>query len=209
MSKMSIADASVKLGISKEAIHNRIRRGSLECVVENGEKFVLLDSIKASSRRAVAKKTNYDENYFKFLEAQNEKLQARVDKLEDETRLLRDQKELMLIAEKKKIEDIYKQKDEQLKSILSAISSQFMLNTSQTKDIIAQEVEVVEVEQDKIVNEPISLNKYLKKSDFSKKKKEKIKARFKKKAKKDNRIIILGDKYYINLDKYDYKDLLK
>ena len=50
------------------------------------------------------------------------------------------------------------------------------------------------------------LNKYLKKRDFSKKKSLKIKEKFKKRAKEDSRIITIGKKFYIDLDKYDYSD---
>ena len=46
MMKLTILDAAEKLGISKEAIHNRIRRGSLKSVVENGVKFVFISEEK-------------------------------------------------------------------------------------------------------------------------------------------------------------------
>jgi predicted DNA-binding protein YlxM (UPF0122 family) len=36
MKKMTIADAAEYFNVSKEAIHNRIRRGSLDCIVETG-----------------------------------------------------------------------------------------------------------------------------------------------------------------------------
>ncbi len=38
MKKLTINEAAKKLGITKEAIYNRIRRGSIETMVENGEK---------------------------------------------------------------------------------------------------------------------------------------------------------------------------
>jgi hypothetical protein len=34
-------------------------------------------------------------------------------------------------------------------------------------------------------------------------------AKFKKKAKKDKRIVTIGKKYYMNLTKFNYSDLLK
>ena len=126
MSKMSIADAAEHFGVSREAIHNRIRRGSLESVVEEGVKLVLVEANKTNrvTNRSVANKTQpTDARYFKLLEEQNAKLQERVEKLESETRSLRDQKEQMLIEERLKIEQIYKDKDEQLKNILTSISS--------------------------------------------------------------------------------------
>jgi len=208
MSKMTIDEASKYFGVSKEAIHNRIRRGSLQSIMDDGIKLVIID--KKPTRRKVTPKVLQDERYYVLLQEQNDKLQAKVEMLEAETRTLRDQKEQMLIEERQKIEQIYKEKDEQLKNILSAISSQFMLNAPiqsqhQEEELVDAEIEPTEDTQ----SEVISLKKYLKQLKITKKKRQKIKQRFKKKAKKDDRIIMVGDKYYIDISKYDYKDLMR
>ena len=171
MKKMSVNDAAVYFGVSKEAIHNRIRRGSLQSVVEEGTKMVLVDEkqTKAAARKTIQPRRTAVNNdrYYKLLEEQNQKLQSRVDTLENETRSLRDQKEQMLIEEREKIERIYKEKDEQLKSILSSISSQFMLNAPQEttiseieEEMFEAEIEARPIEKSKV----ISLKKYLKNS---------------------------------------------
>ncbi|MEK6659385.1 MAG: DNA-binding protein [Campylobacterota bacterium] len=218
MSKLSISDAAEQLGVSREAIHNRIRRGSLQSVVENGIKLVIVGdekSTQTASRKIDNKKsTNHtDERYYKFLEEQNVKLQHKVETLEGETRTLRDQKERMLIEERIKIEKIYKEKDEQLKNIINAISSKFMLSSAKN-ELHAQD-ELVEAEIEEKIDEEslesrrlISLNKYLKSRDFSKKKISKMKEKFQEQAKEDSRIITIGKKYYIDLQKYDYSDLM-
>jgi len=216
MSKLKIADAAIKLGVSKEAIHNRIRRGSLDCVVEDGIKYVILKpSTKTASMATKRRVTNntpksslhVDSKYYKFLEEQNEKLQHKVEKLEGETRDLRDQKEQMLISEREKIEQIYKDKDEQLKNILNAISSNFLLNTPATESEISEPVEVEIEAQESSSAKLISLKKYLNNQDISNKKKKKIKDKFKKIAKEDNRVIRVGKKLYLDLAKFDYSDL--
>ena len=213
MSKMSIADAATKLGVSKEAIHNRIRRGSLQSVVEDGMKFVLLKPSSQTANKPAQKRANTtrvaepDSRYYKLLEEQNERLQLKVDKLEGETKSLREQKEQMLIDERVRIEQIYKDKDEQLKNILNAISSKFLLNAPSDELIVEEELVEAEIEQEG-PSELISLKKYLKKSSFSKKKIEKIEGRFKKASKKDSRIVKVGKKHYINPTKFDYSDLL-
>jgi len=213
MKKMSVAEAAEFFGVSKEAVHNRIRRGSLKSILNgDGVKMVLVDetiSVKkaAPKKRAATNSTN-DERYYKLLEAQNTKLQERVAVLENETRSLRDQKEQMLIQERQKIETIYKEKDEQLKNILQTISSKFMLGAPIEEDNTF-EAEMVEIEDDDIVSNMISLKKYLKSFDFSEKKIKKIKKRFKEKSKNDERITIIGSKYYLDIAKYDYKDLIK
>ena len=212
MAKYTVADAAKKLGVSKEAIHNRVRRGSLESIVENGVKLVIIEAkvaAKATTRANATKKAalHVDDRYYKLLEEQNAKLQNRVDTLEGETRSLRDQKEQMLIDERKKIEQIYKEKDEQLKNILNAISSKFMLNAPDEDVEAVENIVEAEVEQeDKPESRLISLNKHLKNKNFSKKKAQKIKDKFQKRAKDDSRIIKIGKKFYIDLEKYDYSD---
>lgn len=205
MKKLNVSEAAAYFGVSKEAIHNRVRRGSLEVVVENGIKMVLINE---DTRAKVVKKSasilsssKNDERYYKLLQEQNEKLQFKVEKLEGETRMLRDQKELMLIEERKKIEAIYKDKDEQLKNILSTLSSQFL--QLQEKPI---EVEIQELENpaDKSV---ISLKKYLKSKNFSEKKLKRVRKTFLKKSKKDARIISVEGKLFVNPAKHSYSDL--
>jgi hypothetical protein len=215
MSKMSVADAAEYFGVSKEAIHNRVRRGSLESVLEGDVKMVLIDEKPATQNRTSVKKPLAqagNDKYYKFLEEQNAKLQNKVEKLEDETRSLRDQKEQMLIEERIKIEQIYRDKDEQLKNILSTFQSQFALSPSPTPlkendTALEAEIEIEDVRYHN-PNGVISLGKYLKEQNFSKKKRKKIQERFDARATKEERIIIVGKKYYIDLEQYSYEDIL-
>ena len=217
MSKMSINDAAEHFGVSKEAIHNRIRRGSLKSIVEDGVKLVVVvdgsTPKRSVTRNTIAKATLSDDRYYKLLEEQNAKLQSRVEVLETETRSLRDQKEQMLIEERIKIENIYKEKDEQLKSILSSISSQFMLNSPQLQgeEFIEEHVEAeIEIPQEEEEEDSkiISLKKYLKKLNLSEKKQEKIYKKFKKLESKDERIILKGKKYFLDVKRFSYEDII-
>lgn len=211
MPKMNVTDAAEHLGISKEAIHNRIRRGSLKSTLEDGVKFVVLEgenvSVKTNKAQTNKTLTVLDNKYYRFLEEQNAALQAKVEKLEDETKVLRDQKEKMLIEEKIKIEEIYFQKDEQLKNILHSFSLKFIQNAPPQEaskyEHVEAEIEVI----DTMANELVSLRKYLKKSSLKKSEKEKIKERVKNIASSDHRIVVIGKKHYVNFAKYDYSDI--
>jgi hypothetical protein len=211
MKKMSVAEAAVLFGVSREAIHNRIRRGSLQSVVEDGVKYVLVNpqQTKATQTKRVQKVSNHDERYYKLLESQNAKLQERVESLEKETRTLREQKEQMLIEERNKVEAIYKEKDEQLKNILHTLSTKFMLGAPlEQAEPEALEVEISEVQTQTKPEALISLKKYLKAQNFSEKKRQKIKKRFAKALKADDRrIVVVGKKIYIDTQKHDYSDL--
>ena len=209
MTKLSIPEAALKLGISKEAIFNRIRRGSLASSVEDGVKFVMIDDEEKAQQKEMPKRktaSKSDDKYYIFLEEQNSKLQKKVEFLEGETRTLRDQKEQMLIEEKKKIEQIYKDKDEQLKNIINAISSKLMIGEFQ----VEKEIFEAEIESDANAEETtlISIKKFIKSKNLSDKQSEKQKERLKTIAPKDKRFVKLEKKYYLDLQKYNYDDLL-
>ena len=173
---------------------------------------MIIDPIKGSKPRTQVKKTTsiVNDRYYRFLEEQNTQLQAKVEKLEDETRTLRDQKEQMLIDERIMIEQIYKDKDEQLKNILNSFKAQFMLSSppqSLEEEHLEAEIELTPKESKD--ERLISLKKYLKENKFSQKKIQKILQRFKKYSKKDERIIKIGKKFYLDLVQYKYDELLK
>lgn len=194
--KYTILDAAQKLGVSKEAIHNRVRRGSLECVVEDGVKFIVLGKSESKSTKPHASSVQTKDKYSQFLEEQNIKLNKRVDELEIETRVLRDQKEQMLISQKESIEQIYREKDEQIKNIINAIS--LKLTHFKHGEIVETEV-VAKSKEQKLV----SLKKELLSRGFSKKKIKQIKERVA--SAQDDRFIFVGNKIYINLA-FDYSD---
>ncbi len=213
MPKMTIADAAAHYNVSKEAIHNRIRRGSLDCIIENGVKYVAI--AESAGKQTAA--THADQRYYDYIEEENVRLKERVGKLEGETSRLRDQREAMLIAEREKIEQIYKERDEQLKTVLHVVASKFLTaqNINQVVDdaingneesqdaILVEEAHSIEPEDDLI-----SLKKFLKLKEYSSAKREKIKARFIKRANQDERILVKKDKIYLRPGTFDYSDLL-
>ena len=194
--KMTIDEAASFLGISKEAIHNRIRRGSLKYIIEDDIKYVFVE--KTTQKKSANSKHNQDK-LTEFLEKQNLELQQKIEKLELQNQKLREQKEELLIQERKRIEQIYKEKDEQLKNILNAISSKFLL---EAKPIEEEHIEA-QIEEDEI----ISLKKYIKTLNLSDKKTTKLLKKIKKIAKDDTRFIKKDKKIYLNLTKYDYSDI--
>ena len=202
MKKMTIAEAAEHFGVSKEAIHNRIRRGSLDCIVENGVKFV---SVEAAAPGASSQQERYvDTRYTQYIEQENERLRERVDVLEKETTRLRDQREEMLIEERVKIEQIYKERDAQLRSVLHVVATKFLSHAN--ADAVMEEAinaDVVEAEE-----EWISLKAFLKLKRVSDKEKKKIKKRFEAIKEADDRISLRGEKIFLNPSQHDYSDLL-
>jgi len=204
MSKLSVAEAAERFKVSKEAIHNRIRRGSLDCVIEHGMKYVLID--EPSEATPVPEPVN--EKYYGYIEDENLSLKEKIRDLEKQNSTLRDQKEQMLVAEKKNIEQIYKDRDEQLKQVLHTITSKFLPHISHhTEDLHHENENIVDVEE--FQSEPIRLKEFLKLKDYKPAKRERIKNRFKRLIGQDERIFRRKGKVYVDPTRYDYKDLIK
>lgn len=122
MQKLSIADAASKLGISKEAIYNRIRRNTIKSFEENGVKYVILDEKQAPAREKVQKNSDFIEylkSEIEYLKLKNRALQ------EDKEKLFREKEEL-LISTKDEIKSIYKERDEKLKYFLTLLEKPFL-----------------------------------------------------------------------------------
>lgn len=201
MKKLTVADAAEHFGVSKEAIHNRIRRGSLDSIVENGVKYVVVPLVKTAPSANVVS----DIRYTQYIEQENTRLREKVDLLEKETSRLRDQREQMLIDERIKIEQIYKERDAQLRSVLHVVASKFLSHPN--ADAIVEEAinaDVVEAEE-----EWISLKAFLKLKRVKEKDKKKIKSRFKESKEGDARISVRDKMIFLNPSRHDYSDLLR
>jgi len=213
MSKMTVAEASEYFKVSKEAIHNRIRRGTLDCVIEHGTKFVVVGETKSEPQSA----PTGNDKYYNYIEQENAVLKAKISELEGETRSLREQREQMLIEEKVKIEQIYKERDIQLKSVLQVVASKFLTHqnveavieeavaTESASEVFDDVIDVVDEHDDEVV----SLKQFLKLKMYSKKKRNKIKLRFEKKMFDDERILVKKGKVYLKPNHFDYGDLIK
>jgi valyl-tRNA synthetase len=207
MKKMTIADAAEYFNVSKEAIHNRIRRGSLDCIVDNGVKYVAVESAKSNASANVVS----DSRYTHYIEQENERLREKVDVLEKETSRLRDQREQMLIDERVKVEQIYKERDAQLRSVLHVVATKFLSHASvddvmeEAKTVEAINVDVVDTE----IEEWVSLKSFLKLKRYNDKEKKKIKNRFEAVMGDDVRLSLRNGEVFLNPSEYDYSDLLR
>jgi len=207
MKKMTIADAAEYFNVSKEAIHNRIRRGSLDCIVDNGVKYVAIESAKSNASANIAS----DNRYTHYIEQENERLREKVDVLEKETTRLRDQREQMLIDERIKVEQIYKERDAQLRSVLHVVATKFLSHASvddvmeEARSVDAINVDVVDTE----IDEWVSLKSFLKLKRYNDKEKKKIKNRFEEVMGDDVRLSLRNGKIFLNPSEYDYSDLLR
>ena len=162
MQKLAVNEAAEILGITKEAVYNRIRRGSINTVIENGTKFVILDEKPSSEKatksapKSIKTKSQNDEfvnyllNELSELKSLNLNLQADKDRLFKE-------KEQMLIERKNEILQIYKDRDEKLMQFLNAM--QRPLLTQKNDDMPNNEAIEAEIENE---SKWINLSEFLK-----------------------------------------------
>lgn len=201
MKKMTIGDAAEHFGVSKEAIHNRIRRGSLDCIVENGVKYVAV----ASAKNTAAANIVSDGRYTHYIEQENERLREKVDVLEKETTRLRDQREQMLIDERVKVEQIYKERDAQLRNVLHVVATKFLAHAP-IDEVMEEAITADVIEND----EWISLKSFLKLKRVNDKEKKKIKKRFESAMESgDERLSVRDEKIFLNPSHFEYSDLLR
>ncbi|MDR2341720.1 MAG: DNA-binding protein, partial [Campylobacteraceae bacterium] len=124
MRKLTVSDAADELGVTKEAIYNRIRRGTLKCVIESDEKYIIIDEEdKLQDNKLLSasksKKVIPDERYINLLISQIEELKVTNSELNKDKERLIKEKEQLLIEQRIALETIYKERDEQLKAILT------------------------------------------------------------------------------------------
>ncbi|MDR1615379.1 MAG: helix-turn-helix domain-containing protein [Campylobacteraceae bacterium] len=194
MRKLTVADAALELGITKEAIYNRIRRGSLQSVQENSERYILLeDTVNEPVKQPhIPKKTVVpDERYINLLISQIAELKATNSELNKDKERLIKEKEQLLIEQRVALETIYKERDEQLKAILMlanrsllakpvddvekvTIDASFEERMEKWREKTATTEENETDKADKDFSDWRELKSYLKAKGFSKKRKKEI-----------------------------------
>ena len=127
MKKVSIGEAAEILGISKEAVYNRIRRNSLRAEESGGVRYVLLDdemqqSEPASQSSAKSPRTSGTagtQSFIDYLIKEISELKGKIEALQSDKDRLHKEKEEILIASKDEIKLMYKERDEKLRYFLS------------------------------------------------------------------------------------------
>ena len=127
MKKVSIGEAAEILGISKEAVYNRIRRNSLRAEESGGIRYVLLDdemqqSEPASQSSAKSTRTGGiagTQSFIDYLIKEVTELKDKIEALQSDKDRLHKEKEEILIASKEEIKLMYKERDEKLGYFLS------------------------------------------------------------------------------------------
>ena len=127
MKKVSIGEAAEILGISKEAVYNRIRRNSLRTEEIDGVRYVLLEgAVSADEARGTKAKVSpktqtapQNQSFIDYLIKEVAELKGKIEALQSDKDRLHKEKEEILIASKEEIKLMYKERDEKLGYFLS------------------------------------------------------------------------------------------
>ena len=233
--RLTLDEYSKHFKMSKEMINSKLRARKLNYIIEDGVTYIIVtrSSLEADKREAIHKEKKEQSKTRKIEEKEdkqmpqkpkttvamvlslyqkeNQHLKEKIAQLEAKIDKLIDDKEQMLRDEMSKIEQVYSQKDEQLKNILELMNTQLLAQKSQTiHDVEAVSAEdTSSKEKTKKEDEIVELKEYLKSLDLESYQRKIIKKRFLAVYDKDIRIIKQNGKLYLNFSKYDYSDLLE
>lgn len=172
MERLSIADAAQKLGISKEAIYNRIRRQTIQSEEIDGVKYVLLskDDNKTTTNTKSQKSSKNDKDFIDYLKGEIEYLKLKISSLQGDKEKLYQEKEQILTNTKDEIKAIYNERDEKLKYFLSLLEKPMLAKTDKIEAI-----EVKTAQDKKREKKWLSLKDFLDTLDLKKKERKEIK----------------------------------
>jgi len=214
--RLTIDEYSKEFKMSKEMIHSRLRLKKLNYIIEDSITYIIVNKttpdiekkveVKREIKReinTVAKPKTTVATVLALYQRENTQLKEKIMQLESKIDRLISDKEQMLRDERDKIEQVYSQKDEQLKNILELVNTKMMLERQE------QTVhEVVTLEPKENISEVVELKEYLRTLSIKAYQKKAIRKRFISAYDSDIRILQKNGKLYLDFTKYDYSDLL-
>lgn len=227
--RLTLDEYSKHFKMSKEMINSKLRTKRLNYIIENGITYIIVTRSSLDKEKRTEIHTEQKENskvkkiqtpvvetkpkttvamVLGLYQKENQQLKEKIEQLELKIDKLIDDKEQMLRDEMAKIEQVYLNKDEQLKNVLELMNAKMIADSNST----IHEVETLEVSQKEnttVKKEIVELKNYLKSLDIEAYQRKVIKKRFLADYGKDIRIIKQNGKLYLDFSKYDYSDLLE
>ena len=228
--RFTVDEYSKRFKMSKEMIHSRIKSKRLNYIIEEGVTYIIVprSSLDDEQRRAIHEETRQSRQpkpqptpapakpkttvgtIIALYQKENLHLKQRIKELEAKIDKLIDDKEQMLRDERDRIEKVYSNKDEQLKTILELVNTKLML--SQSTDSTVHEAEPsleAAIDASWQQSDFVELRAYLKSLELPSTTRKNIKKRFADAYGSDIRVIQQNGQFYLDFTKYDYSDLLK
>ncbi|WP_321778946.1 hypothetical protein [Sulfurimonas sp.] len=210
--KLTINEYSKQFKMSKEIINSKIKSKRINYIIEDSTTYIIVPDapikqevkteVLVEKALPVRPKTTVA-TVIALYQRENTQLKEKIMQLELKVDKLIDDKEQMLRDERDKIEQLYSNKDKQLKSILELINTKMMV---ELPNETVHEVE--HLEQKKISLELVELKEHLKTLNLKSYQRKIIKRRFIAAYDTDERILQKDGKLYLEFSKHEYNDLL-
>ena len=223
--RFTIDEYARAYSISPEMVHSRLRRNRLNYIVEDETTYIVVpkhqvpyhvdeeaaqevdvqktSTVPQQKKTTVATVIGLYQKENRYLKLKIEELEAKVD------RLIAD-KEQLLKDERVRIEKVYTDKDAQLKSILELINTKLIQEAGVSHEetpLTLEEIPTPSVQH--TTQAPVELKQYLRSLNIKSATRKTIKRRFSEAFGADSRIILKNGLFYLDLNRYDYSDLLK
>ena len=223
--RFTIDEYARAYSISPEMVHSRLRRNRLNYIVEDEETFIVVpkhqvpyhvDETSSQSNEKEAapvleqKKTTVA-TVIGLYQKENRYLKLKIEELEAKVDRLIQDKEQLLKDERSRIEKVYSDKDAQLKTILELINIKLLQEGSIQENeeqalILEEQIPTPHLEN---TIEPVELKQHLRSLNIKSAMRKTIKRRFSDAFGSDSRILLKNGLFYLDLNRYDYSDLLK
>ena len=210
--KLTIDEYSKQFKMSKEMINSKIKSKRINYIIDDSITYIIVADVPSEHEvktevlvekiLPVKPKTTVA-TVIALYQRENTQLKEKIMQLELKIDKLIDDKEQMLRDERDKIEELYSNKDKQLKNILE------LINTKMMAELPNETVHEVEhLEQKEISLELVELKEHLKNLNLKSYQRKIIKKRFIAAYDNDERILQKDGKLYLDFAKHDYNDLL-
>lgn len=230
--RFTIDEYSRRFKMSKEMISSKLRSKRLNYIIEDGTAYIIVprSSVDEPQRRAIheesmqskekepekkiapppAKPKTTVGTIIALYQKENHQLKLKIKELEEKIDRLIADKEQMLRDERDRIEKVYSNKDEQLKTILELVNTKLMLSQppSAMHDIDLSPEEPIDASWQQSENDFVELRHHLKRLGIKSSERKQIKKRFAEAYGSDIRVIQQNGQFYLDFSKYDYSDLL-
>lgn len=229
--RLTIDEYCKHFKISREMLSSKLKAKKLNYIIENSTTYIIVTDKamqedikedvaikkeqiidKPAQTKAIVRPKTTVATILSLYQRENQQLKDKIVQLEAKIDKLIDDKEQMLREEMQKIEQVYSNKDEQLKTILELVNAKLMMDNKQEQihEIEAvEEQKSIEPKEDKQDSELVELKSYIKTLDLKSYQRKIIKKRFLAVYDSDIRILQQNGKLYLDFSKYDYSDLLE
>ncbi len=227
--RFTIDEYAQRFKMSREMVRAKLRDKRLNYIIEEGTTYIIVprSSLNSAQLREIdtpeteiepqrapdpapapVKPKTTVATIIALYQKENRHLKEKISQLEAKIDRLIADKEQMLRDERDRIEQVYSNKDEQLKNILELINTKLMLTQkSEIHDVDVHHDEPIDASIDQ--KDFVELRQYLKSLDIKSAERKTIRRRFAESYGSDIRIIQQNGQFFLDFSKYDYSDLLR